>query len=372
MPQINLLIKPASSSCNLKCKYCFYHDVAENRLTANYGMMDTGLLEEIVKKALEYADQVCTFAFQGGEPTLRGLDFYKKLIEFENKYNIKNVKINNVLQTNGLMIDEEWAAFLEENKFLVGISLDGPKEIHDLNRLGINGEGSFNRAMTAIRFFENYQVEYNILFVVNGYVARHANKIYNFFKKHNFSYLQFIPCLDPINDRHGSNEFSLDPNRFTYFLKSLFDLWYEDIMKGKIVSIRYFDNITGMFMGYRPEACGMLGYCQRQFVVESNGGVYPCDFYVVDEWLMGNIRENGFDELQKTDAGKKFIEMSKPITSQCRECTWFDICRGGCRRDREPFIDGQAGKNYYCNSYKEFFEYSEKRFRQVAAMFKYK
>lgn len=182
MPPISLLIKPASSNCNLSCNYCFYHDIAENRTIANYGMMDIGLLEKVVQKALEYADHVCTFAFQGGEPTLIGLEFYKKLIEFEKKYNKKKVQINNAIQTNGLRIDEDWARFLAENRFLVGISLDGPKDIHDANRVDAKEGGSFNRVMNTIGFFDKYKVEYNVLCVVNGYVARHANKIYNFFK----------------------------------------------------------------------------------------------------------------------------------------------------------------------------------------------
>ncbi len=338
-------------------------------MTANYGMMDVGLLEQMVKKALEYADHVCTFAFQGGEPTLIGLEFYKKLIELEKKYNLKKVQVNNALQTNGLMIDESWAKFLAENNFLVGISLDGPKDIHDANRIDARSDGSFNRVMNTIELFNKYKVEYNVLFVVNAYVARHASKIYNFFKRHNFKYLQFIPCLDPLNQQPGGNEFSLKPDRFTYFLKSLFDLWYEDTMKGNMISIRYFDNLIGMFMGYRPEACGMSGQCQCQFVVEADGGVYPCDFYVTDEWLLGNIKDKGFDELRNSDAGKSFIEMSLPVDPKCKECRWFNLCRGGCRRDREPFVDKKAGLNYYCESYREFFDYAGERLRQVAAMF---
>jgi uncharacterized protein len=369
MPPISLLIKPASGNCNLRCKYCFYHDIAEKRSIENYGMMDIGLLEDLVKKALEYAEQTCVFAFQGGEPTLIGLNFYKKLIEVQKKYNKRKIQINNALQTNGHIINEQWAKFLAENKFLVGISLDGPKDIHDANRIDAKARGTFNNVMNAIELFNKYKVEYNILSVVNGYVARHASKVYNFFKKNNFKYLQFIPCLDALNEQHGSSEFSLKPERFTYFLKSLFDLWYEDIMKGNKVSIRYFDNIAGMYRGYRPEACGMLGRCQCQFVVEANGGVYPCDFYVIDEWLMGNIKEKGFEELKNSDTSRKFVEQSLPVDPICRACKWFNLCRGGCRRDREPFVHEKAGLNYYCKSYQEFFIYSGTRFQQIAAMF---
>lgn len=369
MPPISLLIKPASSSCNLKCKYCFYYDVAENRTTQNYGRMKIELLEQMVQKALEYADHSCTFAFQGGEPTLAGLDFYKRLVEFENKYNSKKLKVHHAIQTNGIVVNEEWARFFADNDFLVGISLDGPKEIHDANRIDARKDGSFNRVMKTIDLFNKFRVQYNVLFVVHGYVARHVQKIYTFYKKKGFKYLQFIPCLDPLYEMPGGNEYSLTPQKFVYFLKNLFDLWYTDILKGDRVSIRYFDNLVGMFMGYRPEACGMLGECQCQFVVEADGSVYPCDFYVLDEWWLGNLKDQGFGELQNSETGQKFIELSRLVDPKCKECKWVDVCRGGCRRDREPFVEGRPGLNHYCEAYREFFEYAGVRLQQVAAIF---
>lgn len=369
MPPVSLLIKPASSNCNLRCRYCFYHSIAENRQTGCYGMMSGELLEEIVKKALEYAEHACTFAFQGGEPTLAGLDFYRKLMEFERKYNVKKVQINNALQTNGMAIDDAWAEFLARNRFLVGISLDGPRELHDANRADARGKGSFGRVMEAIGLFNRHSVEYNVLFVVNGYTARHVNKVYGFFRKCGFRYLQMIPCLDPLNEQPGGNEYSLKPDRFTYFLKALFDLWYEDLSKGNMISIRYFDNLVGLLMGYRPEACGMSGECQCQFVVEADGGVYPCDFYVIDEWLLGNIKDCGFDELKNSGPAVRFVEESKPIDPECGVCRWSKLCRGGCRRSREPFVGGAPVLNYYCSSYREFFDYAGERLRRLAAMF---
>ncbi|NLZ54654.1 MAG: anaerobic sulfatase maturase, partial [Thermoanaerobacteraceae bacterium] len=346
MPPLSILMKPASGNCNLRCKYCFYHSVTEIREVENYGMMKLGTLETIVQKALQFADGICMFAFQGGEPTLRGLDFYKKFIEFQKKYNTKNVRLNNAIQTNGIVIDDEWAEFLAENNFLVGISLDGPKDIHDSLRVDAKNRGSFNRVMNTISLFNKHRVEFNILCVVNSYVARHINKIYTFFKKNNFRYLQFIPCLDPLNEEPGGYDYSLTPERYAYFLKNLFDMWYDDIMKGNMVSIRYFDNLVGMLMGYPPEVCGMIGQCSCQFVIEADGGVYPCDFYVIDEWYLGNIENMGFVELKNSDAGKKFVEVSKHIDPRCTECKWFTLCRGGCRRAREPFAEGKPVLNY--------------------------
>lgn len=369
MPPLSILMKPASGNCNLRCKYCFYHSVTEIREVENYGMMKLDTLETIVKKALQFADRFCTFAFQGGEPTLAGLDFYKKLIEYQKLYNTKKVQVQNAIQTNGIVINDEWAKFLADNNFLVGISLDGPKDIHDLIRFDAGGSGTFTRVMNTLSLFNKYKVEYNILCVVNLYVARHINKVYNFFKKNGFKYLQFIPCLDPLNEQPGGYDYSLAPERYTGFLKNLFDQWYQDIMKGNVISIRYFDNLVGMFMGMRPEACGMSGVCNCQFVIEADGGVYPCDFYVIDEWYLGNIKDLGFEELKFSENGKRFVEVSKYMDPKCEGCKWLNLCRGGCRRSREPFVDGRPVLNYYCSSYEEFFEYAVKRLQQLAAMF---
>lgn len=369
MPPVSLLIKPASSNCNLRCKYCFYHSIAENRDTKSYGIMDIDTLEILVEKALEYADMACTFAFQGGEPTLAGLEFFEKLIEFQSKYNKKGVKIHNTIQTNGMVIDDRWAQYLHDNNFLVGLSLDGTKDLHDLNRVDPSNKGTFNTIMKTVDLFNKYKVEYNILFVVNSALARHASKVYNFFKKNDFKYIQFIPCLDPLEEEPGGYPYSLTPDRFTTFLKTLFDAWYDDIKKGDMVSIRYFDNLVGMVMGYPPENCGMSGLCQCQFVVEADGGVYPCDFYVIDRWYLGNLREKGLDEIRESGVAKEFVEVSTYIDPKCRECKWLNICRGGCRRNREPFIDGKPALNYFCPSYMEFFEYATPRLYELARMF---
>ena len=219
MPPLSLLIKPASGNCNLRCKYCFYHSIAENRTMPSYGRMTLETLEILVKKALDQADYSCTFAFQGGEPTLAGLDFYCKLIEYVKLYNTKKIKVNYAIQTNGMVIDNEWAKFLHEYNFLVGLSLDGYKDLHDIMRVDVASKGTFNRVMNTVELFNKYKVEYNILCVVNDYLACHVQKAYNFFKKNGFQYLQFIPCLDPLGEIPGGNEYSLTPERYALFLK---------------------------------------------------------------------------------------------------------------------------------------------------------
>jgi len=369
---LNIMIKPASSNCNLCCKYCFYHSLAKSRKTKSYGYMDIDLLEKIVKKSLAFSNKNCTFAFQGGEPTLIGLDFYRKLIEMELKYNDKNLAIINAIQTNGISINEEWAKFLSENHFLIGISIDGPKEIHDTNRINNQGEGTFKKVIQAINLLNKYKVEYNILTVVTSLVARHTNKVYNFFKNHNFRYLQFIPCLESLNEETRKENYSLKPEKYAHFLKTLFDLWYDDISKGNIISIQYFDNLIGLLMGYKPEVCGMTGQCACQFIIESDGGVYPCDFYVIDEWYLGNIKKLTFDELLNSNNSKRFVEVSKYISPECKQCKWFYLCKGGCRRWREPFINKKPRLNILCSAYQEFFEYAEDRLIKIANQLKTK
>lgn len=358
MPPINLLIKPASSNCNLKCSYCFYNSITNLKEVSNMGMMSEETLDVIVKKALEYADGFCTFAFQGGEPTLRGLDFFKKLIELQKKYNTKGVQINNALQTNGILIDEEWAKFFSQNKFLLGISLDGPKEIHDLNRVDMNNKGSFNKIINNIKILEKYKVDYNILFVINANSGRHAKKIYQFFKKQNFIYLQFIACLDAGFEQLGDEKFSLTPDRYYEFLVAFFDSWLMDIKNGRLVSVRYFDNILGIMLGNQPESCDMKGRCSLQFVVEGDGSVYPCDFYVGDEYIIGNFNELSIEQMIDSDISNKFITESLDTNEQCLSCRWGSLCRGGCKRHRQVVGDGDLGLNYYCSTYKRFFEYA--------------
>jgi uncharacterized protein len=367
MPSITVLIKPASSACNLHCKYCFYLDEAEKRRQSSYGMMSAATLEAIVRKALEYGEVQVGFAFQGGEPTLAGLDFYRQLLELQQKYNRKRVAISNSIQTNGLLIDADWAQFLVENHFLVGLSLDGPKEIHDWNRIDAKGMGSYNRVAKTVALFNRYRVEYNVLSVVTKSVARHIGQVYHFFVKQGFQYLQFIPCLDGLGEAPGQNPYSLTPELYEDFLKRLFDLWYRDFQNGRRVSIRMFDNILQLLLGYPPESCDMKGFCSVNLVVEADGSVYPCDFYVLDQWKMGNIYDNSVSDLLQSATGRAFATVSQGIVGQCGQCEFYRICRGGCRRNYEPITGGEiTHKNYFCSAYQGFYAYALPRFYEAA------
>jgi uncharacterized protein len=328
--------------------------------------MKEDTLEAVIKKGLEYADYYCGFAFQGGEPTIAGIDFFEKCIELEKKYNTKKLKISNSLQTNGMFIDEKWAQFLHDNNFLVGLSLDGPKDVHNLNRIDVKGDGSFNRVMKTVELFNKYKVEYNILSVVTSQSARYANKIYNFFKKKGFRYLQFINCLDPLNQEPGKQLYSLKPDELEKFLKITFDNWYEDFIRGDFISIRYFDNLISIILGNKAEACNMTGVCQCNCVIEADGGVYPCDFYVLDKWHLANIKDCDIREIINCETSHKFVALSTNLPQKCKECKWIGLCRGGCRRERENFNGDNPEMNYYCSAYKNFFDYAYERLINVA------
>ena len=348
MPPLNLLIKPASSLCNMRCKYCFYKDVSAHRETPSYGVMTEDVLEAVVRRAFEYADGFTGFAFQGGEPTLAGLDFYKQLISFQSKYNKNNIKVINSIQTNGYLTDEEWAEFFAEHDFLVGLSLDGIRDAHDALRVDAEGRGTYDTVIKAAETLKKHGVRFNILCVVSELAARHPKKVYNSLKK--YKYLQFIPCLDPFDGQRS--RFSLTEERYAEFLKQTFDLYYDDIIHGCDISVRNFDNYIGTLSGQSPESCDMNGRCTCYCAVEADGSVYPCDFYVLDEWKIGNVSDDGFDKMINSDTAKRFVSGSYEVHNDCKACRYYKLCRGGCRRDREPL----PSLNRHCKAYKEFFD----------------
>ena len=373
MPPIHLLIKPSSGACNLRCRYCFYHDEMEKREQSCYGFMTPETQESMIRRALEYAEGQCTFAYQGGEPTLIGLDYFRRAEELIQKYNRKNLRIDRAIQTNGFALDEEWARFFAHNRYLVGLSMDGTKETHDRFRVDAGGEGTFRQVQRTAKMFDRVGVEYNILTVVNAQTAKKIQSIYTFFKKNGFRYLQFIPCLDPLGEEPGQRDYSLTPEAYGEFLCRLFDLWYKDLMNGEEVSIRQFDNYIQMLMGYPPESCGMSGVCSFQNVVESDGSVYPCDFYVLDEWKLGNLNVNSFPELEEKRKELGFVEESRQIHPDCQKCRCFSICRGGCKRYREPRLEtGELRKNCFCRSYEMFFAHAGGRMQNMARALLYR
>lgn len=369
MPPMNLLIKPASGSCNLRCRYCFYTDETENRAVASMGRMSLSTMRTLVDKALDYADGVCTFAFQGGEPTLMGVAFFQSLSDYVNAHpNPKRVQIHYAFQTNGILLDDAWAEWFAENHVLVGVSLDGTKDIHDRYRLDKDGKGTFNRVMASIRLLERHHVDYNTLTVVTAATARSGRQVYNFFKKNRLGYQQYIECLDPIGETPGGHEYSLTPERYETFLKSLFDVWYLDMKAGHYVYNRYFENLMMILDGQYPESCNMRGFCSPQWVIEADGSVYPCDFYALDQWQLGSVLTDSFETMEQVRQQSGFIAWSRQVPEECRSCRWGALCRNGCRRNREPVTADSTGKNYFCSAYRNFLEYAYPRLVEVYQM----
>ena len=369
MPALSVLIKPASGNCNMRCRYCFYADEQEHREVFSHGIMSKDTMHKIIDRVLEYGEHTCTIAVQGGEPTLAGLDFYEDMAEYiDAAPNPRRIRFQYAIQTNGYNIDENWARFWARNHYLVGVSVDGPKELHDRYRRDAAGKGTFNRVMSGIRVLEKYHVEYNILTVVTAATARNGQKLYNFFKKNHIHYQQYIECLDPIEEIPGGQEYSLTPEKYEEFLKSMFDAWYLDAMSGNITYNRYFQNLMLILNGQPPESCSMRGICGIQWVIEADGSVYPCDFYALDQWLLGNVWESDFEKMEQRREELGFVRWSQQVHEDCKTCQWFGLCRGGCRRNREPVTCHSTGRNYFCSAYKGFFEYAYPRLVQVYQM----
>lgn len=354
MKNLNLLIKPASSSCNLRCRYCFYYDVADNREVKNYGIMNDDTLENMVKKVFDDVEYSANFAFQGGEPTMAGIEFFEKFHKFVEKYNTKKIIVNFSLQTNGTLLNKKWLELFKKHNYLIGLSLDGNKEMHDTFRIDAKGEGTFSRVLKAAKMMKKAEVEFNILCVVNKLIAQNGKVVYNFFRNNGFRYYQFIPCLDSLSCSE-EKDYTLTAEDYGKFLDETFNLWYEDMMSGKRISVRHFDNYTKILLGEEPEACDMVGHCNMNAVLESDGSMYPCDFYVLDEFKVGNINESSFEELFKSEAEMRFLRTSLAVDEKCKVCRYFKICRGGCRRHKELTAEGNY-ENRFCESYKYFFE----------------
>ena len=366
MPPLQLLIKPSSGMCNLRCRYCFYCDVAQNRMKENYGFMSRDTMRQVVKKALAYADGTCGFAFQGGEPTLIGVDCYRDFLDTVKEYNTKNLSVSLSLQTNGYKLGDEWAEMFAENRFLVGVSVDGVKATHDSQRLTPSGEGSFSGVMETIDRFNRHKVEYNILTVVHAKTAAKIRRIYEFYKKNHFHYQQYIACLDPLGETRGESEFALEPALYGKFLTELFDLWYADWKRGRQPYIRQFENYIGILLGYPPEACDQRGVCGITNVVEADGSVYPCDFYMLDAYRLGNFNENRLDEIDAKREEIGFVERSRKLEKRCLACPYYRLCRGGCQRHRDPVEGTGEYHNYFCESYRIFFDACLGRMEELA------
>lgn len=341
------MLKPASSLCNLRCKYCFYHSLAETRESFSYGLMSDETAENVIIKALKFADGGSIyFAFQGGEPLMRGREFFRHFAEFATANNKKGSRLFFSMQTNGTLVDDDWCALFKEYGFLVGLSLDGNQKFNR-NRVDDKGDYAFGRITRAADLMTKYGVDFNILTVLTADIAKNIEEVYRFFKASGYKFLQFIPCLRPFGSSEEGDLY-MTPEVYGDFLIRLFNLYVKDYVDGNYISVRQLDNYVRLFLGERPEQCGMSGHCSFQFVVEGNGDVFPCDFYCTDEYRTGNILTDDFAVISATDTAKRFLEEGLATPSRCKRCPYYKLCRGGgCKRNR-------ADRDY-CAAYQKFF-----------------
>lgn len=366
MPPVSVLIKPASGMCNMRCDYCFYCDEAAKRQQASYGMMTEETLKNVIRKCVIPAEGACTVAFQGGEPTLRGLPFFEKAVEYAEHFNRNGVRIDFALQTNGCGITEDWCRFFAGHHFLVGVSVDGTREIHDRHRRGRDGGPTFDRVLRSVGLLEKHRVDFNILTVVHREIAENIRGIYPAYRKRGWDYMQFITCLDPLGEPRGNRPYSLLPEAYGQFLMDLFDMWYADYRRGNAPFIRQFENYVGICMGMAPESCEQRGICGVQYAVEADGSVYPCDFYALDQWKIGNFNQDRLSQMKERAEALGFLARSRNLPPQCRECKWQSLCRGGCFRSRLEAGETNTGLNYFCPGYRMFFDRWGETIQEIA------
>ena len=331
MKTLNIMLKPASSLCNMKCRYCFYADVVSSRCTSSYGIMTEDTVDAIIASVyseLESGDRV-HFAFQGGEPTLAGLPFFRHFTAVASQR--EDITVSFALQTNGLELNEEWCGFLKENNFLVGLSLDILPEIHDSARVDSQNQGTYKKITEVLELLKKTGVAFNILCTLTNSLARHPRQVWNQLVKLNIDFVQFTPCLGDLEGT-AKNPYTLTPQRFSDFYIQLFQYWFEDYKKDKGRSIKLFDDVVNQMVLGRPTNCGMNGMCTPQLVVEADGSTYPCDFYCLDQYKMGNIAHEPVSALLSSAQVTEFINRPHTQPKLCANCKYRIFCGGSCKR----------------------------------------
>jgi uncharacterized protein len=327
--------------------------------------MTESTVDILLKRVFEYGKKpsVISFAFQGGEPTLAGIEYFNYFLTKAEELNIDGHTLQYSIQTNGLLIDEELCKLFKKYNFLVGISQDGPREFHDYIRLDSIGKGTFDRTNHALKLLDKYEVDYNILSVVTRQMAKKPKSLFNYYVRSNVKYVQLIPCLKSLDFESGDtlSKYDLAPQEYAEFLKGFFEEWYDALKNNNYISIRQFDNLILMLKGQPPEQCGLSGSCNLQCVVEADGSVYPCDFYVLDKFKQGNLHSNSLEEMLHSAGSKAFLDYKIPASSLCQGCKVFHLCGGGCKRYRSFY----AEKEGYC-PYQDFLYFAYHKMSEIA------
>jgi uncharacterized protein len=368
----HVMAKPTGSACNLNCDYCFFLKKEKLYPGSDFRMSDE-VHEAYIRQLLE-AHQVpsITIAWQGGEPTLMGFDFFRRSVELQKKYQKPDTQIENTFQTNGILLNDEWCQFFHENKFLIGLSVDGPKRLHDSYRKDKGGLGTFDRVMRAARLLQKHKVEFNILCTVNSRNANHPLEVYHFFRDElGAHYLQFIPIVERENEsgfQEGNKvtDRSVTPGQWGRFLIEIFDEWVKrDVGQTFVLN---FDGALAGWLGRAGTVCIFGPTCGLGLALEHNGDLYSCDHFVEPNNYLGNILETSLIDLVASEKQRKFgRDKCDTLPRACRECEVLHICNGECPKNR--FIEtpgGEPGLNYLCEGYKAFFKHADKPMRIMA------
>ena len=366
-----VMLKPAGAHCNLACKYCYYLEKNKLYPTAQRHLMSDEMLEQFTREYIEAQtmNQVL-FTWHGGEPLLRSIDFYRKALSLQQKY-AGGRRIDNVIQTNGTLLTDEWCEFFAQNHWLVGISIDGPQPDHDHYRLTAAGKPSWKKVMQGIKLLKKHGVEWNAMAVVNAYNVNHPLEFYRFFKENGCQFLQFTPIVERLT-RHEDgrtlasladkneiplSEASVTPEQWGYFLCAIFDEWVRKDV-GKIF-VEIFDCTLANWMGISPGICAYSKECGHAGVMEHNGDVYSCDHFVFPEYKLGNIRDHSLIDMLYGEQQQEFSRLKhSSLPRQCKECDMEFACHGECPKNR--FMKdkyGDSGLNYLCPGYYHYYQH---------------
>lgn len=366
-----VMLKPAGAHCNLACKYCYYLEKNKLYPTAQRHLMSDEMLERFTREYIEAQtmNQVL-FTWHGGEPLLRSIDFYRKALSLQQKY-ARGRRIDNVIQTNGTLLTDEWCEFFAQNHWLVGISIDGPQPDHDHYRLTAAGKPSWKKVMQGIKLLKKHGVEWNAMAVVNAYNANHPLEFYHFFKENGCQFLQFTPIVERLTrhedgrtlasladkDEISLSEASVAPEQWGYFLCAIFDEWVRKDV-GKIF-VEIFDCTLANWMGISPGICAYSKECGHAGVMEHNGDVYSCDHFVFPEYKLGNIRDHSLIDMLYGEQQQEFSRLKhSSLPRQCKECDMEFACHGECPKNR--FMKdkyGDSGLNYLCPGYYHYYQH---------------
>ncbi len=361
MKQFSLLIKPTSSECNSDCLYCFYKNLPLYRhLKAT--RMDETVLETLIRKYLKTHQTQYIFSWQGGEPLLMGIDFFKRVIDLQRNFATAGSVIGNGLQTNGYLINEKWCEFLAQSNFLVGISIDGPEDLHNKFRIVHDRQNTFEMVMNAIGLLKKFNVAFNTLTVVSSAHKGRAKQVYRFIRDTGSEFHQYIPCVE--YDRNQKRlPWTIDGKQWGIFLCELFESWITDNFK---VSIRLFDSIILLLLGRQAGSCQMEKNCCQYFVIEHNGDVFPCDFFVRHNTLIGNIMRNDWHDFFNSDVYRSFGVKKSQWHTDCDCCQFLKFCYGDCQKHRIQKGSSQKPKSVLCEGWKLFYRETLPEFKKIA------